>query len=434
MALGGGNFTAQNKALPGAYINFVSAAKASANLSDRGVATMPLELDWGADGRVFEVSQSDFINNSIKLFGYEHTHEKLKGIRDIFRNARILYAYRLNTGVKAANALATALYSGIRGNDLKVTIQKNVNDNAKFDVSLFLGTVPVDMQTVTTSAELKDNAFAVWKKDAVLAVTAAAALTGGTNGTVDAAAHQGYLDKIEAYAFNTMGVTTIEDAVKQLYVNFCKRLRDTVGSKFQLVVHGKAADYEGVINVKNSTTDSNFPVSSLVYWVTGLNAACEINKSCLNHKYDGEFLAACDYTQAQLETAIKSGEFTLHKVGSDVRVLDDINSLVSVSEVKGELFKDNQTIRVVDQIANDIAVLFNTKYLGKIPNDASGRISLWTDIVKHHEQLQSIRAIENFSDKDVVVNLGDTKKAVVITDAVTIVNSMSQLYMTVTIA
>ena len=42
MALGGGTFTSQNKELPGAYINF--AASASAALSDRGIATMPLDL------------------------------------------------------------------------------------------------------------------------------------------------------------------------------------------------------------------------------------------------------------------------------------------------------------------------------------------------------------------------------------------------------
>lgn len=51
MALGGGTFTSQNKKLPGTYINFVSAASASAALSDRGVATMPLELDWGTEGK-----------------------------------------------------------------------------------------------------------------------------------------------------------------------------------------------------------------------------------------------------------------------------------------------------------------------------------------------------------------------------------------------
>ena len=106
---------------------------------------------------------------------------------------------------------------------------------------------------------------------------------------------------------------------------------------------------------------------------------------------------------------------------------------MTTSDTKGDIFKDNQTIRVIDQIANDIAVLFNTKYLGVVPNDAAGRISLWTDIVKHHEQMQDIRAIENFSDEDVTVAQGDTKKAVVVNDAVTVVNAMSKLYMTVTV-
>ena len=58
---------------------------------------------------------------------------------------------------------------------------------------------------------------------------------------------------------------------------------------------------------------------------------------------------------------MKQGEFTLHKVGSDIRVLEDINSLVTLTEEKREDFQDNQTIRVIDQIANDIAVIFNKK-------------------------------------------------------------------------
>jgi hypothetical protein len=49
--LGGGTFTAQNKILPGSYINFVSLNKANASLSDRGIVTMPLVLDWGASNR-----------------------------------------------------------------------------------------------------------------------------------------------------------------------------------------------------------------------------------------------------------------------------------------------------------------------------------------------------------------------------------------------
>ena len=108
--------------------------------------------------------------------------------------------------------------------------------------------------------------------------------------------------------------------------------------------------------------------------------------------------------------------------------------MVSVSDAQGDIFKDNQTIRVIDQIGNDIAVLFQTKYLGVVPNDAAGRVSLWSDIVKHHERLQEMRAIEDFSDADVTVEQGDTKKSVVVTDLVTVVNAMSRLYMTVTVA
>ena len=112
-------------------------------------------------------------------------------------------------------------------------------------------------------------------------------------------------------------------------------------------------------------------------------------------------------------------------------VLEDISTFVSITDEKSGDFSSNQTIRVLDQIANDIAVLFGKKYIGKVPNDAAGRISLWNDIVKHHQQLQSIRAIENFSGDDVTVEQGDTKKAVVVTDQITPVNAMAQLYMTV---
>lgn len=434
MALGGGTFVTQNKVLPGAYINFVSLASASATLSDRGIATMPLVLDWGVEGAVFEVTNADFQKNSMKIFGYSYDHEKMKGLRDLFKNITTLYAYRLNGGgAKAANTYATAKFGGVRGNDLKVIIQKNVDDESMFDVKTVMDTTVVDTQTVASAADLVANDFVTWKT-AELAVTAGVALEGGTNGTVDGAAHQAYLDKIESYSFNALGVVSTEDNIKGLYENFCKRLRDEVGVKFQAVIYNKAADYEGVVNVKNKVTDEGWDESCLVYWVTGIVAGCGVNKSNLNKAYDGEFTVNVDYTQAQLTKAIQSGEFALHKVGSDIRVLEDINSLVTTSDTKGDIFKDNQTIRVIDQIANDIAVLFNTKYLGVVPNDAAGRISLWTDIVKHHEQMQDIRAIENFSDKDVTVSQGDTKKAVVVNDAVTVVNAMAKLYMTVTVA
>lgn len=434
MALGGGTFTVQNKVLPGAYINFVSLATATATLSDRGYATMPLELDWGIEGEVFEVTNADFQKNSMKIFGYDYTNEKLKGLRDLFKNITTLFAYRLNgDGVKASNTFATAKYAGTRGNDIKIQVQVNVDDGSLFDVNTYLGTVMVDSQTVAKAADLVANDYVTFKSSAELSSTAGTPLEGGTNSEVTGTNHQAYLDKIESYSFNAMGVVTTENTIKSLYDAFCKRMRDEVGAKFQVILYNKASDYEGVINVKNKTSDEGWSEASLVYWVTGISAGCAVNKSNLNKVYDGEFAINVDYTQTQLTKAIQAGEFTLHQVGDDIRVLEDINSLVTETETKAYIFKDNQTIRVIDQIANDIAVLFNTKYLGAVPNDEAGRISLWADIVKHHEQLQDIRAIENFTDEDVKVSQGDTKKAVVVQDAVTVVNAMAKLYMTVTV-
>lgn len=435
MSLGGGGFTAQNKVLPGAYINFVSAANANAALSDRGIATMPLELDWGVEGEVFEVTNADFQKDSQKIFGYSSDNDKMKGLSDLFMNARTVFAYRLNGGgAKASNAFATALYCGTRGNDLKIVIQANADDAKAFDVITYLGVNRVDTQTVAKAAELVANDYVSFKADAALAITASTPLAGGTNGTVNGAAYQAYLDKIESYTYNTMGVAVTDDSTKKMFVAFNKRLRDEMGIKFQLVVHKLAADFMGVIGVKNDTKDEDWSAASLVYWVTGIQCACAVNKSCQNKKYDGAFTVDASFTQNQLIAAIKAGEFVLHKVNSDIRVLEDINTMVTTSDTEGDVFKDNQTIRVIDQLGNDDAVLFNTKYLGVVPNNASGRTSLWSDLVKLRQALQDMGAIENFADSDVSIAQGETKKSVVVTSAITVVNAMGKLYETVTVA
>lgn len=435
MALGGGIFKTQNKTLPGAYINFVSAASANAKLSERGIATMPLELDWGVEGEVFTVTSEDFHNRSREIFGYDMMHPGMKGLRDLFENIHTLYAYRINKGgVKAANDIAEARFGGIRGNDLKISIQQNADHDGLYDVKTLLDHVVVDEQTTADAAGLKENDYVVFKADAALAATVASPLAGGTNGTVDGAAYQSYADKIESYTYNCMGIVTTDDTVKKMFAAFNRRMRDEMGIKFQLVTYGYAADYLGVVNVKNRTVDEGDSEASLVYWVTGIIAGCEVNRSNQNRIYKGEFTVDTDYTQAGLSNAIKAGEFALHKVNSEVRVLADINSMVTVTEECGDIFKENQTIRVIDQLANDDAVLFNTKYLGVVPNDAAGRVSLWSDLVKIRQALMDIRAIENFSDEDLTVEQGEQKKSVVVEGTITVVNAMSQLYMTTTVA
>ncbi|HBF5983784.1 TPA: phage tail sheath family protein, partial [Clostridioides difficile] len=403
---------------------------------DRGIVAMPLELDWGIDEEVFQVTSDDFEKYSTKYFGYDYTHDKLKGLRDLFKNIRLGYFYKLNKGVKASCSIATARCSGIRGNDLKVIVTTNIDDNAKFDVVTLLDNKKVDTQIAKVITELQDNDYVTWKKEATLEATAGLTFTNGTNGeAVTGTEYQAFLDKIESYSFNALGCLATTAEIKSLFVEFTKRMRDKVGAKFQTVLYKKNdADYEGIVSVENKIKDKDLAESSLIYWTTGAIAGCDINKSNTNKRYDGEFDVDVNYTQIQLEEALKTGKFIFHKVGDEVHVLEDINTFVSFTDEKNDDFSSNQSVRVLDQIANDIATLFNTKYLGEVPNDKSGRISFWNDVVKHHEQLQNMRAIEDFKADDVSVEPGSDKKTVVVSDAVKVISAMSKLYMTVSVS
>lgn len=251
----------------------------------------------------------------------------------------------------------------------------------------------------------------------------------GTSGTVAEA-----ITAFESYEFNILCAYTNEAEDVEAYVNAIKSWRDEMGKKCQLVVYDQEKpDHEGIINVVSTVSDESAPAFALVAWVAGMEAGCAIHESCTNRLYDGEYTVITTHSQTELENCIKNGEIVFHLVYGTVRVLEDVNSLTTVNDNKGEDFKYNQTIRVVDQIANDIAKLFNTKYLGRIPNNASGRVSLWADIVAHHRQLETVQAIENFDSSLLTVEQGSTKKSVVVNDVITVANAMAQLYMTVVI-
>lgn len=454
MTLGGGTWLTQNKKLLGTYINFTSKVRASVNLADRGYAAMPLELDWGPEGEVFTVENEDFQKNSMKYFGYDYSHDKIKGLRDLFKNLKTGYFYRINNGAaKASCTLATAKYSGTRGNDLVIALQANIDNDDQYDITTYLkdpdtGTMTVlDKQTISSWDDVQDNDYVVFTREGDLstATTAGTPLTEGSNGEdVTGLQYQEFLEKIEPYYFNILGCVSTEEEIQDLMVQFTKRLRDEVGAKFQCVLYGyENADYEGVISIQNAVTDSGENPASLVYWVTGAEASCAVNASCTNKTYDGDFTVNTNYKQTELENAITNGMLIFHRVADSVdgdivgniNILRDINTFTSFTKEKNEDFSSNQVIRVLDQHAIDIARLFNRTYLGKEPNDEEGRTALWGDIVAYEQEMQRIRAITNFSSDDVPIpTMGQSKETVLSEYAIQPVMCMEKLYMNIIIA
>ena len=453
MALGGGTWQFQNKILPGTYINFASKVRAEAAIADRGYCTMPIEMDWGEEDAVFAVTAEEFQTKTSAIFGYDYASDKMKGLRDLFVHAKMCYFYRLSNGaVRAANTIATAKYAGIRGNDITTEVSVNVDDTATFDVVTYLTidgvkTVMEKQKNLSTWAEVSDNDYVVWKdhSDTALKAVAGVPMTGGSNGeAVTSKQYSDYLAAISPYYFNAMGYVGSDTTIRNLFISNVKRMRDETGAKFQLVVYGaEDVDHEGVISILNKVTDSGEEVGSLVYWLTGAEASCAVNASLTNSTYDGEYTIDTKYSQLELEKAIQTGRLAFHNVTETVsgelvgktKVLTDINTYTSFTKRKNSDFSHNQVMRVLDQIAIDVANLFNKTYLGAEQNDDEGRKALWGDVVYLHKEYQRVRAIQNFTDEDIEMpTQGTEKTAVLLNEVVQPTCCMEKLYAAVVVA
>ena len=89
-------------------------------------------------------------------------------------------------------------------------------------------------------------------------------------------------------------------------------------------------------------------------------------------------------------------------------------------------------MRVLDQRAIDIAIIFNKMYLGKVQNNRDGRIAFWNELVNHANTLIKLGAIEDYEgERDTVVEKGIEKDSVVVQDYLTPVMAMQKLYQTI---
>lgn len=351
--MAGGTFVTQNKVRPGAYFNFASNATLG-TLGDRGIATMALKLSWGAVKQVLTIHAGDNVKT---MLGYDITDTNLLLIREALKRAGSLLLYRLNAGTKATVTVgtltATAKYGGVRGNDLKVIIQTNIDDAAKFDVKTLLGSEEMDKQVVSNISGLVHNAWIDWSGTGSLTATAGASLTSGADGAVTNSDHTDYLAAIEVYDFQTVALPSNDSTLKSVYVAFTKRLRDDEGKKIQAVLENyPTANYEGVISVKNGVVLADGTVLdsvSATTWVAGATAAAQVNESLTYQAYDEAIDASPRYTNSQIEAALKAGEFVFTQNQGRALVEQDINTLTAFTVTKGKVFAKNRVLRVLDR-------------------------------------------------------------------------------------
>ncbi|WP_068786617.1 phage tail sheath family protein [Paenibacillus phocaensis] len=435
--MAGGTWTSQNKVRPGVYVNTVSEPKALGAVGERGVVALALSLPWGPEKQIVTVEAGA---DTMDVLGFDINDPALLLVRESLKRAKTLLLYRLNSGDKAtANAgdlTATAKYSGTRGNAISVVVQANIDDPDKFDVKTLVSGVVVDSQTVTAISELAANGWVTWSGNGDLTATAGVNFTGGTDGAVTNADHTAFLTALELLDFNTVGLTVDDTTLKPLYTAFVRRLREDEGKKVQAVVPNyQAADYEGVISVKNGVVLSDgttLTAGQAVAWVAGATAGATVSQALTYTAYDDAVDVSPRYTNSQIEAALLSGEFVFTPSNGRAIVEQDINTLHSFTPEKGKQFRKNRVLRVLDGIANDLKTTFENFYLGKVDNNADGRNLLKSEIIAYMNTLQAINAIQNFdAQTDVTLVAGNESDAVYAEIGAQPVDAIEKIYMKV---
>jgi hypothetical protein len=434
--MSGGTWVTQNKVRPGTYINTL--AQQTSQVTGRsGIVAIPLDLDWGIEQTVIEVNKdSDFLT----LFGIE-LNEFLPA-REALKRAVKLYLYRLNsnTGTKATvttgNLVATAKYSGTRGNDIDIVIISEGGGN--FTVETYLGTTLVDSQSAKANADdLDDNYFVTFSGTGVLAATAGVSLATGTTEAVVAGNHTSFRTAVEPLIWNTVALYDITDGTtKDGYKTWIEELRDNQGNKVQLITENYlTADYEGVISVKNGVVladGTTIPADRATAWVAGATAAAQSNQSLTYDTYDNAVDVDTRYTNAQIISAIEAGEFLFVGRDSKARVEVDINTLVTFTDTKTSDFSKNRVLRALDYLNNDIINIGESQVIGKLSNNSDGRNLYKTMIINYIDGKVADGTFENFdSTNDLEILAGDAIDSVVVNLAVQPVDAIEKVYCTI---
>lgn len=438
--MAGGTWVTQNKVRPGTYINFVGQGTPVGAVGERGIMTMALSLGWGPSKQILSITNGDDVS---ALLGYDITSSQMLLLREAFKRSRTVLLYRLNNGTKAAvtsgNLTATAKHGGLRGNDLTVVIQTNVDDNDKFDVKTLLAGVEKNIQTVSSIAGLISNDWIVFSGTGTLAATAGAPLVGGADGTITNADHIDYMAAVELQDFNTVAYPGTANDLKALYAAFIKRLRDVEGKKVQFVTENYAsANHEGVISVKNGvklSDGTSLTAAQASVWVAAATAAAQMSQSLTYDAYDDAVDVGTRYTNAQIEAAIIAGEFLFTPNQGKTKVEVDLNTFTGFTPDKGKPFSKNRVIRVLDGIANDFKKIFDLYYGGKIDNNADGRDLLWNEYITYLKTLEGLNALQNVnSATDVKIIQGTDADSVYVEVAVQPVDSIEKVYMKVSVS
>lgn len=451
--MAGGSFQSQNKIRPGAYIKFQGVPSNDNIIGSRGIVTMAAPIGWGPEDELIKVTVADLYSNKLeKILGFNVYSASAKLFKAALENAHTLLVYRADKGGTKASVQidvasnkklkVTAKYAGATGNNISISIKEAFAGG--YSVNTFLGSTQKDSQIVTDIKDLVANDFVTFEGEGVIAQTAVnTLLTGGTNGTPTNQMYTEYLAKLKTTQFDTLAAFKIGDT--ELFnggtiKEFIQEMRETRGIKCQAVINNYvAANYEGVISTYNQgvkyADGTELTAEEFVVWMAGATAGADVTESNTYKVIANAVEVTGNVLEDDIETLITSGYVIISKRRDGAIVVEkDINTLVNLRDDVTDAFKENKVIRLLDAVANHIALDFEQNYAGKVVQDANGRALFKASIISYLTELQNSGAIINFnSSTDVMVEAGEQVDAYYSEIYIQPTYSVDKLYMIVNV-
>ena len=204
------------------------------------------------------------------------------------------------------------------------------------------------------------------------------------------------LTYFEGVEFNLMCMPSAQTSDVTAIKAFIKKMNEVVKYKCDAILANEKADSEAIINytAKNivvggeSVTTANHTAR-----MAGLIEGTPLHQS-VTFATLSDVDAIENLTKEQADSRIDAGELILVREMGKVRVARGVNSLTSLTDVKGNAFQKIKLRKILNLIHNDLRRVIVEKYIGKVPNNYDNKCILITEIKNYLDELATEQLIE----------------------------------------
>ena len=208
------------------------------------------------------------------------------------------------------------------------------------------------------------------------------------------------LTYFEGVEFNLMCMPSAETSDVTAIKTFIKKMNEVVKYKCDAILADTKADSEAIINytAKNIVVGGEtVTASNHVARMAGLIEGTPLHQS-ITFATLSDIDSIENLTKEQADSRIDAGELILVREMGKVRVARGVNSLTTLTDVKGNAFQKIKLRKTLNLIHNDLRRVIVEKYIGKVPNNYDNKCILITEIKNYLDELATEQLIEKVNE------------------------------------